>query len=790
MKRFKKSLVTLLVLVFVLSIMSTGFAASFSDVKDENVADAVARLTALNIINGYPDGTFRPENTITRAEFAKVVVNALGLGNAAQYAKGMTKFKDVTSTHWASGYIQVASDLGIVKGYPDGTFKPEANVTYAEAITMIMRALGYEPKATALGGYPGGYLAVAAEKGVTDDVNVVSNLGATRGDVAKMINNALEVPLMEQTSFGANPTWTENENKSLLKTKLSVTVIEEKQVNSYNEDDNKVTIDGTEYNVAAGLSFKGLEGAKVTAWKKDGKIIYVEVKSQIIYDTVKSIDATKKTVKLTFADKTYETVGNDVYDDVAVGAYGKFIIDDGKIVNATQLTAVTSPKLVKEVNTTKDKEYIRTYTTDSSVTATTKLNPSDYTFIKNNKVATLADIKAGDVVYIDTTNKVIVAYDLKVEGKLTAYKQNDYIKVNGTTYYTDAENFSTDNGDTYGAFDDDLFNTNVVALKGIKNKIVFVKGNVASTTTDFYGFALDKTSSLGEYKVKVLKDDGTIAVYNVKDKTQYEKLPEADKDLTKFFKFSLNANGVIESVTEYTAEPINGVTDAGNGYMKVGSTVYYVSNSVKVFNMEGSGVIDSVYTDNIAKPEDVDIVNWSDIVNAKNIDLDVIAYKETGDSEYKAIVITNGYSNLAGDLIAGFVKEAYKVSEDKYEAVIITSAGEKTYTFRTNIISNVEKLITYREKGVSEAVYNAEVTETDRVYDVDTSRLLIKLSGNAYKKVASDVLIVEKNADGDPEVISLSDLKVEVEAAGISGVSIKYYIDTGTEIIKAITIGY
>ncbi|MGB9812623.1 MAG: S-layer homology domain-containing protein [Thermovenabulum sp.] len=788
MKRFKKSLVTLLVLVFVLSIMSTGFAASFSDVKDENVADAVARLTALNIINGYPDGTFKPENTITRAEFAKVVVNALGLGNAAQYAKGMTKFKDVTSTHWASGYIQVASDLGIVKGYPDGTFKPEANVTYAEAITMIMRALGYEPKATALGGYPGGYLAVAAEKGVTDDVNVVSNLGATRGDVAKMINNALEVPLMEQTSFGANPTWTET-NKNLLENKLSVKKVLG-TVNSYDEDENKVTIETNDYDVAEGISFKGLEGAKVTAWKKDGKIIFFAVDSEVVYDTVKSIGTDGK-IELAFAGKKYE---KNSTVSVSVDKYYKFIINDGKIDNAEELIDgnTVSPKLVKEVNTTKDKEYIRTYTSDSSVTSTTKLDPSAFTIVKNNKIATLADIKPGDVIYIvnTTSQKVIVAFDLKVEGKLTAYKQNDYIKVNGTTYYVDGVTFSTDNGDTYDVFNDDLFNTNVVALKGIKNKIVFVKGNVASSTAEFYGFALDKTSSLGEYKVKVLKDDGTIAVYNYKSSVD-SYLPTSTGDLTKFFKFSLNSDGVIDSVTVYNAVCTHTITDAGNGYMKVvGDAVYYVSNSVKVFNMEGTGVIDSVYTNNIAKPEDVEIVNWADIVNAKNIDLDVIAYKASGDSEYKAIVITRGYSALAGDEFVGFVKDAYKVSTDKYEAVIITSAGEKTYTFSTDIIGKIDKLITYREKGANEAVYTGETTVSTTVYDVDTTRLLVKLSGNVYKKVASDVLIVEKNADGDPEVISLSDLKVEVEAADTSGVSIKYYIDADTEIIKAITIGY
>ena len=211
----KKILALVLTLTMVLGTF-TFVAAAPEDVVGTDYEDAVARLMALDIIAGFPDGTFKPDEPVTRAQFAKIVVCALGVGEAAQYAAGATKFWDVPADHWATGYINVAVDMGVIAGYPDGTFLPEKEVTFAEAIKMIVAGLGYTPKAEALGGYPGGYLAVAAEEEITDGVNVVGNLAANRGAVAIMVDNALEVNLMEQVSFGDSPRW-ETVEKTLLK---------------------------------------------------------------------------------------------------------------------------------------------------------------------------------------------------------------------------------------------------------------------------------------------------------------------------------------------------------------------------------------------------------------------------------------------------------------------------------------------------------------------------------------------------------------------------------------------
>jgi SpoIID/LytB domain protein len=100
----------------------------------------IETLAEQGVISGYADGTFRPEVTVTRGEFAKMLCVSLGIPNETT-----TTFSDVPSTYWASPYIGAMANLQIVNGYPDGTFRPNANITRAEISTIISRAMGLTP---------------------------------------------------------------------------------------------------------------------------------------------------------------------------------------------------------------------------------------------------------------------------------------------------------------------------------------------------------------------------------------------------------------------------------------------------------------------------------------------------------------------------------------------------------------------------------------------------------------------------------------------------------------------
>ncbi|MBS3908438.1 MAG: S-layer homology domain-containing protein [Actinobacteria bacterium] len=110
------------------------------DFRDVNTTDwyfsYIQELASNGIISGFPDSTFKPNNPMTRAEFAKVIIIALGESPGASY-KGY--FKDV-SVGWSSGYVEKAKELGVISGYPDGSFKPTERITRAEISKIIVTA--------------------------------------------------------------------------------------------------------------------------------------------------------------------------------------------------------------------------------------------------------------------------------------------------------------------------------------------------------------------------------------------------------------------------------------------------------------------------------------------------------------------------------------------------------------------------------------------------------------------------------------------------------------------------
>ncbi|WP_438350256.1 S-layer homology domain-containing protein [Paenibacillus sp. FA6] len=121
-------------LVRALGLTSEG-DSSFKDIKGHWAADTIATLKASGIINGYADGTFKPNQTITRAEIVAMLSKVMNTTIVKN-----DKFNDV-SGNWAEAEIATLSDMGIVKGSADGSFKPNANATRSESLVMILRML-------------------------------------------------------------------------------------------------------------------------------------------------------------------------------------------------------------------------------------------------------------------------------------------------------------------------------------------------------------------------------------------------------------------------------------------------------------------------------------------------------------------------------------------------------------------------------------------------------------------------------------------------------------------------
>ena len=170
----KKVLSIVLSLAMVVCMMPlTAFAASnsasYSDIEGEKCEGAVNVLTALGVVDGYEDGTYRPSTTVTRAEMAKLIITALGV---ADYASATTStYTDMANAQWAVPFVQYATNLNIINGYGNGKFGPSDEVTYEQAATMIVRALGFTDECNEMNGsWPAIYVQKATALGLFNDV--------------------------------------------------------------------------------------------------------------------------------------------------------------------------------------------------------------------------------------------------------------------------------------------------------------------------------------------------------------------------------------------------------------------------------------------------------------------------------------------------------------------------------------------------------------------------------------------------------------------------------------------
>lgn len=194
-----KRLVVCILIIMVVLNTPIVFAAGLQDVEDTKYEEAVEYLRLKGIMKGYPDGTFRPDDCITRAEFAVIAVLTKGL-SSAETVQGnsnmgeQNQFRDVPADHWAYGYISTATNAGLLSGYGNGEFGTNDELTYCAAVTVLVRMLGAGPEVDKMGLWPTNYIIYATEKGLIKNVEIEDWLAcATRGDVAIMVYNTLQI---------------------------------------------------------------------------------------------------------------------------------------------------------------------------------------------------------------------------------------------------------------------------------------------------------------------------------------------------------------------------------------------------------------------------------------------------------------------------------------------------------------------------------------------------------------------------------------------------------------------
>ena len=342
------------------------------EVTGTRYSEPVQILAALKIMVGDDDGAFRLEDNLKRSEVAKMAIHALGLEDAADSAKGETKYPDVSADHWANGYINLATSQGLIIGDDVGTFRPDDSITYAEATAIFVRALGYDVMAESKGGYPNGHFAVGGSIGLTKNVQGSYGQPITRGNIAFLANNSLTIGLMERKGYGTDATYEVTE-KTLLKDKLKT---------------EKLT------GQVKAIPATGLEG--------DSNLNDNEIKiGDNVYETAYNMN------NLLGYNVTYYVQEDDSGDNTVILAMPQ------KDQNAT---ADITADLFEQLTTKNGKKAIEYFEKSDSSKTTTVSIEDNAKLIYNGKVAELSDEllnlkdKSGKITLLDTDRNGV--YDI------------------------------------------------------------------------------------------------------------------------------------------------------------------------------------------------------------------------------------------------------------------------------------------------------------------------------------------------------------------------------------------
>ncbi len=774
MKKLKKMLA--LVMVFTMVMSTVAFAAVPDDVKGTDYEEAASILGVLNIMNG-DDGGFRPNDTITRAEFAAVVARALDLEDAAKVSGGSTDYDDVPSTHWAAGYIKLASDMGIINGYGNGNFGPEDTVKYEQALTMIVRALGYEPLATEKGGYPVGYLFVASNEGITDGIDAVSGIPALRGDVAQMINNALTVDIMEQTGYGDDSVFKKAEGKNILTEYLEVNKVVGvvaadfyADTDSVDEDEVKIELREVNNEDATGTAIYEIGDTDVAS------MLGYEVELYETDDVIFSAQKTDNNSDLFYALGDLEdlyapwfNLNSDgepiefLFEDDDVNVRDAVFVLNGQIVDYTKYSMAEYGPMTDYlfhcnfffINNDGDGNYdyvlclaakrvvVDEVLVDGNETIFVPLNTDpelvlkdDYEIVIVNYIdpnKTLENIKRYDVVEYamhPTEDKyTLFPFPLAIEGTITE-KEGNILTINGQEFelpyigeVVDAEGnditSDLDIGDS-GTFYVDTGEFIVVALLDSDN------------TDSNYGYLLDSEASDEDFesgrKFKILIATGDEVIYEADDEIEVDGKEVGADDI-----YDGDATGKTDGVDGYV-------------YLDEGQLIQYELNS--------NGEITEIYT------VDSDEFDADGSMEDARFNEDTRKmYVKTGDD------ITDS-ELLAKDTLVFFIDTTDEDDSDVYTIADISDEDvfEDVYYYTENGDLEVIVIVDNEFSGAStdyEIAVVDRVTEVKNDSDDKVAKLYGYIKGEEVVKLAEDgvsdlddadegdILYITYNSDGE-----------------------------------------
>ena len=755
----KKVLSFVLVLSMILGSFGMAFAAP-ADVVGTDYEDAVNVLTELGVIAGYKDGSFKPENVVTRAEMATFIVKAMGL---ADYAVGKSEFSDMAG-HWADPFVAYAVSLGFVKGNTDGTFAPDATVSYDQAITMLVQALGYKAEYL-VGGYPGAFVNQAKALGMLEDVKS-GVAGANRGDVATLIFNTLGAKFVRY------------DNQGLLQESETDCMIA--RLADVRSTETFVVTEATEGLVDLDAYF----GAYVQAYlDKDGEIIAVkDVKSEFLTGKINAdgkfvVGDVKYTINDGYLTPGAIEAGSNtttqaVYFENGYSNEGAITTTKAVAVgNTVTIAAKVSGKIIKEVYSIADWNASETimWNEDAAEELTEDFKIGSASFAQNDNeeidtdtfvlegVAALADIKEDDIVtvyegVVETETvivKVAVSRDV-VEGKVAKVDKDGDFVINGKTYVdaTQDANYgvSNDTSDIVGLAKEGKFYLNADGDIAFFDETVTEADNYAMVTYDMK----NDTEAYGEdgvLKIKLLTADGKEAVYVVKNEDVVTITGSATTtgsvSAGAVVKYHVDKNGKLDVVERYVTSAMisaDNKTLSQKGYMDGKK----VASNVVVFTLND----DAEWT--VATLADVPV----------DTDLGATYYLTNSVGQVSMIVLDDTIVTNDDSVYAVLVDYAVVENEDEvnvFELSMLVDGAAKTYYTTTTTVAFTtdgalfELVFTGSEVSALNPTGTSIAAATTTVEAIKDGN--IKVSGS-YVDLADDVVVYEYDYEKETMVAS------------------------------------
>ena len=693
--------------------------AAFTDQADIKVdADVVDTLVSLGIIEGFEDGSFQPNATVTRAQMAKMIyVLRTGKSDASAYNDDKTSFTDIGS-HWARGYIKYCQSLGIIAGKSNTIFAPNATVTAQEAAKMLLVTLGYDANKAGLvgAGWAAKTNALADENGLLEDVNTSFTGPCPRQYAAQLIYNAIDT---------ATVVWRDDAYTN----------------QNYNGDDNKTI--GEKY-----MGLHSVEGILTSFAKEDGKDTYgATVTSITKQDGSKNVKLNPAEESFTKISKDYGSLKNNkvkvLYKDTDE-VYGVFALtDSNKVVNGllgdfgddgdklkldgtkyTVGTATTAASIGSDAAKQATADKTNLVKVDGSAVATNRNDLVKY--VKSN-VSGLA--KAFDASAISNTdNNKINLLDIKTFAiAQVTYVGSDYINVS----YKNSSN--TQN------FSSKLKDDDAVWYNGIAKDDYVAVTKAVNTSADKIGVTkLDVVTG----KITGTKNAITAADYKVTvNGTTYEMAGVTNSDAA-----DLTLNATVSIVVKGGYCLLVDDADAGSKDLALMTELYQEGNKWKATLLKADGSEETV---TLKKSEAINGNNvatagygkFDGSTTADAAKIKIVTYTKSGD-EYKLKVVgdtINGSAYKAGYDVVTPVVASNNVKNNKLTKGSVSAINENAVVF-VRYKTDSFKVVTGKDlRDWKEASVFSSVVLADKSNGVPYAKVVYADLGSDNVKGGTDV---------------------------------------------------